>query len=194
MPSKSRAEAIKNKVSDITPSVPPGSLLDKRRKKYNIPDSVFGVSAIYDRILVYQVLAEENEYFDEGGLIQKTRSWQAAEQRTTPSGVIVSAGLSALDVLRSNGMDLGHLVFYTQLAFYAIPVDSIIGEDIKLVVLRVGEIVASVDLSHALATRQARVVKRERELKDGTKMTQHYFVDGDGKMWNPVEGFSPDDL
>jgi hypothetical protein len=191
---EAREEAKKNRVSDTIPSVSPGSLLDIRRKRYNIPDEVFGVSAVYDRILVYQVQKEEKEFYDEGGLIKKTEIRQTAERRTTPSGVIVTAGVQALDILRSNGVDLGHLVFYTQLAFYRIPVDTILGEDINLVVLRAGEIVASIDLAHALATRQARTITRDRELKDGTKITQHFYVDDKGKQWNPVEGFSPDDL
>jgi len=191
---RAREDARKNKVSPKGALSNVSGLLDARRIQYNIPDSVFDITAVYDRILVYQVLKEEREFMDEAGLIIKTRSWQSAERRSTPSGVIISAGCEALDILKSNGMDIGHLVFYTQLAFYRIPVDTILGEDINLVVLRVGEVVGSIDLANALQKRLARIVPKERELPNGSTRVEHCFVDSEGKRWDPVLGFSPDDL
>lgn len=191
---KLRDEERKKRISP--PRSLPGvsGLLDDRRIKYSIPDDVFRVAAVYDRILVYQVLEDDGEVWSDGGIIIKTKSHRGAERRTTPTGVIITAGCEALDILRSNGMDLGHLVFYTQLAFYRIPLHSILGEDVNLVVLRAGEIVASVDLSYALQSRQTRIVPKEREIDGVGTRIEHILVDGEGKAWNPVLGFSPDDL
>src|SRR5678816_156839 len=93
---------------------PPGAfglspLLDERRVKMLIPDGAFRIACAFDRILMWPLAdstfgegkASEHIFFADVGREQ--------DAMTSPRGVVISAGLEALDVLRTNGMDVGHI-------------------------------------------------------------------------------------
>lgn len=96
-------------------------LLDWRRRKYNIPLLAFRKQAQYDRVHIWQI----DEY--EGGVIPGTslhlpESVKKRQTESTPRGIIISAGPLALDRLRTNGMDLGHVVGIVRLAPWRSPI------------------------------------------------------------------------
>lgn len=162
-----------------------GPLVDKKRKQYGIPDEAFfNQCPAFNKILVAQIPEDEGEtYGGEGGLIIKTEIAKTRELVEAPRGVIVGAGLQALDVLRSNGMDIGHTVGFTRLAPFRRPFATIAGERLTLIVLVAGDIVDSEDLGQQLRARKVRTVAKQNE--EGVRI--HQYIDENGKLWSPVE-------
>lgn len=168
-----------------------GPLVDKKRKQYGIPDEAFfNQCPAFNKILVAQIPEDEGEtYGGEGGLIIKTEIAKTRELVEAPRGVIVGAGLQALDVLRSNGMDIGHTVGFTRLAPFRRPFATIAGERLTLIVLVAGDIVDSEDLGQQLRARKVRVVAKQND--EGVRI--HQYIDERGQLWSPVEADVPED-
>lgn len=158
-------------------------LLELRRQKYLLPDEVFAHQAVYDRVLVMQLSERDdadNEKF-EGTPFFKTQKKQAADLEALPRGVLVSAGLKALDNLRANGIDLGHVVTFIKMAPFRLPLGSIEGVHFNVLVMRDGDINTSEDL----VTLQ-RADKVSVAIKKFNGLECHCFVDEAGKQWNPA--------
>jgi hypothetical protein len=82
------------------------ALLEQRIKEYNIPAIPGQVS--FDRILVYMLKIEENNTI-KGSTLFIPEEYSKKGKKTN-RGIIVNAGPLALDILRSNGMELGDIV------------------------------------------------------------------------------------
>jgi co-chaperonin GroES (HSP10) len=156
-------------------NLPP--LLEKRRDKYGIIDGAFAAQPVYDRVFVWQIPMEESETFG-GGLIIKTERTKQMEHEEAPRGIIVGAGLKALDSLRSNGIDVGHIVSFVRLSPYRKPCGrGFRNLEEHVIILRAGDIIASEDLAE-VAREGGIVTKRNDE-------GQHYY-DGAGMPTVPV--------
>lgn len=158
-------------------------LLELRRQKYLLPDEVFGHQALFDRVLVMQLSERDdadNEKF-EGTNIFKTQSKQAADLEALPRGVLVSAGLKALDNLRANGIDIGHVVTFIKQAPFRLPLGTVEGVNFNVLVMRDGDLNTSEDL-----VRLQRAGKVRVEIKEFNGAECHCFVDESGKQWNPA--------
>jgi len=165
-----------------------GPLVDDKRWKYGIVDAAwFGQQPLFDRVLVWQLPEQEGDTYN-GGIILKTETQKKRELVEAPRGVVVGAGLGALDVLRSNGVDIGHTVGFTRLAPFRRPIGVFAGVPLALIVLHVGDLVDSEDLGSQLQRRTVRVLAKEVE-----GVTNHYFVDHNGKAWTPVGADMPED-
>lgn len=147
--------------------------------KYAIPsdkiERAFAGQAVLDRVLVWQF--PESWYGDdayEGTRILKAMATEARHRQDTPRGIILSIGLGALDALRTNGMDVGHIVHFCVNAPYRRPLDD--HQEHHLLLLRAGDMVDSEDLAKALDSGECKVVW------DGTR---HHLVDKDGGFWTP---------
>jgi hypothetical protein len=167
-----------------TPPVPMNRLLNERRHKYLIPDEAFEYAATFDRILVWQV--SRHEEGKKGGLIYMPDATDMREREQACLGVVVAAGLRALDELKSNGVDLGHLVAHARNVIFRLPFATIGGKDCHLVVLTAGEIIASCDLALLRKEKNVRVI--EKRLEDGS--VEHLHCDENGKTWMPQSGFA----
>lgn len=121
--------------------------LEERRQQYYIPNGAFEVQAVFDRLYVWQIPPEDKTW---SGLIQKPETTREREYRTCPEGIIVSAGLMALDALKAHGMDIGEHIFFQRLSPFRTPVDYIDGHEMHLITLAVGEITGSRDLIEKL--------------------------------------------
>lgn len=134
------------------------TLLDERRLRYGIIDECFSVQVAYDRILVYQI---EPVYAEGGkvGLIELTDKAKQGMKQEAPRGVLISAGLGALDVLQSNGIDLGHIVHFCRVAPWRLPMAMIDGHTIYSIILRDSDIVGSEDLATKLRSGDAQVMR-----------------------------------
>lgn len=171
---------------------PPGGLglpklLDERRFRYGIVDSCFDVHAAFDRILVFQIEPEwaQGETYGSGPIIMTEGSRRKAKEEA-PRAIIVSAGLKALDNLRSNGIDLGHIVHILRMHPWRLPVDLIDGIPEYLIILRDGDVVGSEDLATSLRLKKS-------QIRFDTITNEHALLDEHGKSWRPGEPFSPDD-
>lgn len=177
---------------------PPGSLglpelLDKRRIEYAIPDGAFKEQAVFDRVYIYQKRIEMRDTFSDESLIYTTSVGKQREHDSVPHGIIVSAGLKALDTLRSNGIDLGHIVGFIQLAPYRKEVAVVEGVSFYLMLLRVGDITGSFDLAEEFRKGRCKVHTRVITGDDGLEIKEHIYLDESGKIWDPIIPFMPAD-
>lgn len=172
--------AIKAKMS------PPGALglpklLDERRVKYGIPDEAFEMHAAFDRVLVNQILPKHEEgrveKWGDSSIIRPETS-QDRILKQSSRAIIVTAGLLALDQLRSNGLDLGHIVNFVRQAPWHQHIATYEGHDKYLINLRCGDIVSSEDLMAAVRAGKVRV-QRDSDSQ------QHFLTDADGHTWKP---------
>jgi hypothetical protein len=142
---------------------------------HEIPDTALSLQAVYDRVLVWQLPDEEHggETYHGTSIVKpdavRERIWQSV-----PRGLVVSMGLGAMDALRANGIDVGHVVFFCVNSPYRLPLDD--HDQKHLCLLRAGDIVGSEDLARALDDNEVRI-----EEKDG----EHVLLDVDGKVWKP---------
>ena len=173
------------------PPYPMSRLLNERRlerhgnaSKYMLIDEYFEDQPVYDRVYVSQVSRHANETVGDGKIIMPDVV-QMREEQQACLGIIVGAGLKALDELASHGMAPGHLVRFVRNLVFRIPVATIGGKDFWLLVLEAGDIVGSCDL--ALNIKERRVRTKTVELADGSR--QHIHIDEDGKPWVPQEPF-----
>lgn len=141
-------------------------LLDQRRHEYQIIDTMFNAACAYDRIYVYQIppqhiIDRDKEAADSPLAIKMSAGWRNMEQDRAHRGVIVSAGLSALDHLTAHGMGLGHIVnfaFFSILRHYP---DK--DQDESLVPLHAGQIISSEDTQRLLREKKIHIVRRSTE-------------------------------
>jgi hypothetical protein len=132
------------------------ALLDERRLEYDITDKAWDSQASFDRVYLYQITQiKDNRYA--GSKIILADTTQARERNTAPRAIIVSAGLTALDQLRSHGIDLGHIVYFVVSAPYHVRYDVIEGKDEHLIIVNAGDICGSEDLANKIRDREAAV-------------------------------------
>jgi hypothetical protein len=172
---------------------PPGALklpklLEARRQEYGIVDGAFKMQCAYERVLVWQIARETGKKFEGTGLFMPdtvaTRS-----QREASIGVIVGAGLRALDILHSNGMALGHIVQMIRNAPWRIKVDAIAGHEFHLIVLNAGDLLGSEDLATELLAGEAKVVPEMNE----HGVTEHCIL-RDGAIEKPQTPWMSEDF
>jgi len=125
------------------------SLLDERRLRFAIPDGAFRTQAVFDRILVWQVSDWEGETYGDTMIVMPELA-KARTQEAAPRGILISAGQLALDGLRSNGIELGHVVRFIRLAPWRMRVDTIGGQEQHALILRSGDLIGSEDLRDEL--------------------------------------------
>jgi hypothetical protein len=171
---------------------PPGALglpklLEERRWEHGITDGFFRWQPVFDRLYVFQVPARNSLTYIPGGKIVMTDQARSREQFECPQGIIVGAGLLALDQLRSNGIDLGHRVMFIRNAPYRVEVDMCGGKRIYALPLVAGDLVASFDAAAEMRTRKQRV-------RYNDEARQHELIDGDGKVWHPLDGWKQGDV
>lgn len=160
---------------------PPGALglpplLEHRRLLFGITDGAFAFQPFHDKLLVHQIPTKPETYG--GGIIHKTEIAIDREERECPVGVIVAAGAMALDSLRANGVDLGHIVLFQRLAPWRHETDYT-WRDEKVMLLRAGDIVGSVDLGDALRSGKIK-------LEFDAKLYEHTYLNTEtDEMWHP---------
>jgi hypothetical protein len=176
------AERVKEKLTEVMAT--PGTLglpelLEARRLKYGMPDGLFKHQAAYDRVLCYQIPRFETETFGDT-LIVRPDSVKKKDREGAPRAVIVSAGMRALDNLRSNGMDLGHVVTFLRLSPWRFPAEMVEGHEFYLLPLYAGDIIASEDTAEELKTG-----KREVTTVVYQGRLEHCFKNEDGTVYRP---------
>lgn len=162
-------------------------LLDQRRLEYHIPRCYFDCGQyVGDHILIYQIPVDEKT---ESGLLYKPDQQVWAETRGTTHGIICNAGLTALDHLRSHGIDLGHRVIFLRQA----PFHPLLGSyestgiEIRGIDAIASDVRCSVDLREAILAGKA-VLKTRVCTWQGQKFPEHYYENPEtGEDWSPVK-------
>lgn len=166
-------------------NLPP--LLDARRLEYRIAAGAFMYTPMWDYVKVMQLEFDpSHETMIAGSTIVRPAAHSAAHKRMSYVGILVGAGLGALDRLRSEGVDLGHIVRFVRHTVAQTKVDELRtpeGRPVEFftVDLHVGDIRESMDLAEAL--REGRCKRDVVEHEDGRR--EHVFVDEAGKVWRP---------
>lgn len=176
----------------VEPPCPMNKLLNERRlerhtsgaSKYMLINEYFESQPVYDRVFVAQVSRHKTETVGDGKIIMPDVV-QMREEQQACLGIIVGAGLKALDELASHGMAPGHLVHFVRNLVFRIPVATIGGKDFWLLVLEAGDIVGSCDLALNIKERRVRTIPKK--LEDGS--VQHVHCDENGEIWVPQEPF-----
>ncbi len=175
------AEALEKSLAPLGTYKIPG-MLDRRRHEYGIPNGAFEHFPLYDKVYIWQLNMTERETYSEGGAIIKPQARIAHDRATAARGIIVSAGLAALDSLRSTGVDIGHIVRFKKFAPFIQEVQEINGVVLSVMTLRDGDMVSSEDLAADFHAGRVRIVnvsqekggydhRFERTLEDGTVVT-----------------------
>src|SRR5687768_1848846 len=113
--------------------------LDKKRLEYGLIDAYFDQVAVFEKVFVYQIEDDGGEFYG-GGLIARTDEARSKDRLEAPRGILLSAGLKALDALRSNGIELGDIVTFTRGAVTRVRVGWVAGKQEWLTVLYVDDI------------------------------------------------------
>lgn len=153
-------------------------LLDERRFEYGIPNGCFEHFPLFDKVYIWQLNMTERRTYTEGGKIVKPDARIAHDRATAARGIIVSAGLAALDSLRSAGADIGHILRFKKFAPFIQEVQEIRGVPLAVMTLRDGDMVSSEDLAKDFHEGRVRIVnvatekggydhRFERTLDDG---------------------------
>jgi len=112
---------------------------------------------------------------------------KSREMREAPRGIILNAGLLALDNLQSHGMDLGFVVSFITNAPWRMRVDTIGGNDVYALVLRDGDIIGSED-TRELLRREMMTIGYNADSK------QHFYTTGEGPCAPPTRPWISDDF
>jgi hypothetical protein len=122
-------------------------LLGKRIDEFSIPP--WPGQALFERVVVFRVPDESaaSETFIPDGRIVKVSSTRDRDEVRSPRGVVVSAGLRAMEILTDHGMQVGELVWLAPHLPYRFEVGKTKeGASIEFLFCNVGDIVLSEDL------------------------------------------------
>lgn len=155
---KTRTALLKTRMSAPEElKLPP--LLEQRRQHYGIPDGVFKVEASFDRVIVFPIDMFDGEEAEKttGGLF-KPNSTKQRELQEGHRGVLISAGLTALDRLASHGYELGHVVHTNKNVPFARCCEKFNSFEVFYLAMRDGDLLGSEDLREQLRTGEAKIV------------------------------------
>lgn len=126
--------------------------LERARWQYMIPDAAWQMWPTYDRVLVFQVpQLFARRKLGSSGLLAASEVTQEREHRTSCEGIVIAAGLQALDHLRSNGVELGDRVAFIQNYLYRRRIGySGVSEEQYVGVMRSGDVCGSFELADKL--------------------------------------------
>jgi hypothetical protein len=153
-----RTKLIKEKMSPAGAlHLPP--LLDAHRLKYGIPDAFFKSQAGFDRIFVFPLDLEdvEGDTF-KGTNIIKPKVTKLRDKQEGSRGVLISAGLTAMDRLMSHGYEIGHVVTTNKNVPFARRCEEILGVPMFFLVMRDGDLAGSETLAEEIAAGKKRIV------------------------------------
>jgi hypothetical protein len=179
-----RALVAANIADDLEASLHPRGhynipqLLEDRRFEYGIPNGAFESFPVFDKVYIWQCTLNEQRTYAKGGSIVKPDQIIAVDRNTAPRGIIVSAGLQALDSLRSTGIDVGHMVRFKKFSPFIQPVAEINGVQLTVMVIRDGDIVSSEDLAAAYHSKLLSIVNVSAD-KGGYDFRFQSAVDGE---------------
>ncbi len=152
-----RTKLIREKMSapDVL-KLPPK--LEAARQKHGIPDGFFRTCAGFDRVFIFPL-----DPFDQDDKIPGTSLYrpQLTKQKDLQEGfrgVLISAGLTAMDRLMSHGYELGDVVMTNKNVPFARRVEQLEGFDMFVLVMRDGDLAGNETLQEDIRAGRRRVV------------------------------------
>lgn len=158
-------------------------LLDDRRLQYGVIDDAFKVQAAFDRVFVLPLESEQGATYGNTGILMPD-TVRARKDAQAARGLLIGAGLLALDALRSNGIDLGHVVTFINNAPFMYEYGYLGGKRRYFLLMRAGDLCGSEDLAASM---------RDGTVRVGEEDDCHVFVDTGGRVWKPRDPWQGDD-
>ncbi len=155
---KRRTALIKERMS------PPGALglpplLEEHRLKYGIPDGAFASQALFDRIHVFPIDFAEGEAIEKTtGGIYKPNVTKLKDKQQGNRGVLISAGLTAMDRLMSHGVELGDVVVTNKNVPFARVCEDISNFILYYLVMREADLASDETLAQRIRTGKQRIM------------------------------------
>jgi hypothetical protein len=145
--------------------------LDDARFTHRIPNGAFQAQPVFDRVWVWQIPDFDGDTFASDSIIHITDWTKQHDRFVTPRGILVGAGLKALDNLWGHGIELGDAVDFIEISPYRRSVGFVGGKQQWVMAMRDGDIVAGVDLRGRMLSGELEVM-----MEDGL----HHLVGRDG--------------
>lgn len=133
-------------------------LLEAHRLRYGIPDGVFRVAPGFDRIFVYPIDPFDGKPTYGNTTILKADSSVKRDLQEGARGVLISAGLTAMDRLMSHGYEPGHVVMTNKNVPFARVVQEFSDFRAYVLVMRDGDLAGSETLEQEFAEGKKKVV------------------------------------
>lgn len=155
-------QALRDNVKQATAEqlrIPP--LLEEMRQKHLIPTGAFACAPVFDWVNIYQIGQEDKvELYQTfaGSNIVMPENVRAAKKDEACRGVLVGAGPRALDYLRTNGIDLGHIVRFCKFTPFRLLADVVMQREIWILALRCESIEGSETLEQERRAKLANIV------------------------------------
>lgn len=179
---------------------PPGTipglsaLLEARRLAFQIPDCFFQSQPCNNRVNVFQIESIEGDTYEEGGRIIMSDIARERSRESAPKGILLGGGLKAMDQMYSNGIAPGHVVNFIHMNPWRKVIASIGGQEKHVLVMTVGDITDSDDLSAFIKGGQVRAATRHFTLDDGYRAVEHFWQDTKtNEMWDPFTAEYPEE-
>lgn len=142
---------------------PPGALglpplLEQRRLECGIIDAAFEKVAQFDRLYIFQHDAQQGGEYIDGGKIVMPDTFKEQRQEQSPRGVIVSAGIHALDTMRSHGWALGDYVELVKSVLWKLPIGRKNLREVRLLCCRIGDVAGNEDVRERYRTGEIKLV------------------------------------
>lgn len=176
---KRRTELIKARMS------PPGALglpplLEAHRLKYGIPDGAFASQALFDRIHVFPIDHGEGEAVEKTtGGIYKPATTKLKDKQEGNRGVLISAGLTAMDRLMSHGVELGDIVVTNKNVPFARRCEELSNFTMFYLVMREADLASDESLMDRIRAGERRIV----EVGDPGQY-EHQVASNDNGQWS----------
>lgn len=174
---KERTRLIKEQMS------PPGALglpplLEAQRLKYGIVDGAFKTQALFDRIHVFPIDHEEGELVEKtAGGLYKPAVTKLKDKQEGNRGVLISAGLTAMDRLMSHGVQIGDIVITNKNVPFARRCGDIQMHAMHYLVMRDADLASDETLMERIRAGEQRIAD-----VGGVDGYSHQLADADGHV------------
>ena len=134
------------------------TLLEKRIAEFNLPPVPY--QPAYDRFILYTLPERkaERDTYAEDGIIVKPENIKSKEMKESPRGVVMAAGLKAMDILRGHGISLGSIIWVARFSPWRHVVDRRSTGDVEMMFLRASDVVGCEDLLGHMADGKCKIV------------------------------------
>lgn len=134
------------------------ALLEAHRWKYGITDAFFKSQASFDRIYVFPIDPFDGDDVIPGTSIHRPKLTKMKDMQEGHRGVLISAGLTAMDRLMSHGIELGHIVTTNKNVPFARRCEDLEGDMMFYLVMRDADLAGSETLADHLRAKSKRLV------------------------------------
>jgi hypothetical protein len=155
-------EALRKNVAKATQdSLKIPDLLEKQRQQHLIPTGAFSCCPVFDWCYLYQLGPSDAQELDarygDTGIVMpdNVRDYKRDE---ACRGVLVAAGPSALDFLRTNGIDVGHTVRFCKFTPFRLLADMVDSKELWILAVRAESIAGSETLEAQRRSGEAEIV------------------------------------